>query len=100
MPQADCVVKAQAWRNPALRGIVSVAGYIPNLDGEEAIRACAERLAAGRWLVVFPEGSRSPVRGLGRFHRGAAHMALEAGVPILPVTVSCEPPALKRGQPW
>jgi len=100
MPQADCVVKAQAWSNPALRGIVRIAGYIPNLDGERAIEQCAKRLAAGRSLVVFPEGSRSPVRGLGRFHRGWAHMALCSRAPILPVLIRCDPPALKRGQAW
>ena len=100
MPQADCVVKAAAWANPALRGIVRVAGYIPNHDAEQTIAQCAARLSAGRSLVVFPEGSRSPAQGLGRFHRGFAHIALRSGAPILPVLVTCDPPALKRGQPW
>jgi 1-acyl-sn-glycerol-3-phosphate acyltransferase len=100
MPQADCVVKAQAWANPALRGIVKVAGYLPNRDPEHMISACAERLAAGRSIVIFPEGSRSPAAGLGHFHRGFAHMALRSGAKVLPVTITCDPPALKRGQPW
>jgi 1-acyl-sn-glycerol-3-phosphate acyltransferase len=100
MPQADCVVKAQAFANPALRGIVKAAGYLPNRDGEHMIAACAERLAAGRSLVIFPEGSRSPVHGLGHFHRGFAHMALRSGAKVLPVLITCDPPALKRGQPW
>ena len=100
MPQADCVVKAEALRNPALRWIVRMAGYIPNDQGKEVVHACAERLRAGRSVVLFPEGSRSPERGLGRFKRGAAYAALESGCPILPVVIQLEPPALKKGQPW
>jgi 1-acyl-sn-glycerol-3-phosphate acyltransferase len=100
MPQADCVVKAKAFSNPALRGIVSAAGYVPNLGGESVIDACTARLRSGRSVIVFPEGSRSPAKGLGSFHRGGAHMALASGCSITPVVITCTPPALKRGQPW
>jgi 1-acyl-sn-glycerol-3-phosphate acyltransferase len=100
MPQADCIVKRDAWRNPFLRGIVAAAGYIPNDGGRALIEACGERLQAGRSVVLFPEGSRSPERGLRRFQRGAAHLALETGCPITPVVITCEPPALGKGQPW
>ncbi len=100
MPQADCVVKAEAFRNPALRWIVGVAGYIPNDGGEDVVHACVERLRAGRSVLLFPEGSRSPERGLGRFRRGAAYAALESGCPIVPVVIDLQPPSLKKGQPW
>lgn len=99
MPQVDCVVKREAWRNPFLRGIVSAADYVPNDDGEALIEACAERLRAGRSVLLFPEGSRSPRGGLGRFKRGAARIALRGGRPIVPVVVRCDPPALAEGQP-
>jgi 1-acyl-sn-glycerol-3-phosphate acyltransferase len=99
MPQVDCVVKRAAWRNPFLRGIVTAADYVPNDDGEAIVEACAERLRAGRSVLLFPEGSRSPRRGLGRFKRGAARIALRAGCPIVPVVVRCDPRALAEGQP-
>jgi 1-acyl-sn-glycerol-3-phosphate acyltransferase len=98
--QADCVVKKEAWRNPALRGIVEAAGYVPNDDGAALIDACAERLEAGRSVLLFPEGSRSPANGLNRFKRGAARVALRTDCRILPVFVTCQPPALMKGQPW
>ena len=98
--QADCVVKREAWRNPVLRGIVQAAGYIPNDDGPALIDACADRLEQGRSVLLFPEGSRSPANGLNPFKRGAAHVALQTGCRILPVVVSCHPPALMKGQPW
>jgi len=99
-PQGDCVVKSGAWENPALRGIVTAAGYIPNQGGDEFIEACSARIRAGRSVLIFPEGSRSPKKGLGRFHRGAAHVALRTGCRILLVSITCDPPALKKGQPW
>ena len=99
MPQGHCVVKKAAWRNPALRWIVSTAGYIPNDDGELVVDACVAKLRAGEALVLFPEGSRSPQTGLRPFKRGAAHVALRSRCPIVPVVVDCTPPALKKGQP-
>lgn len=100
LPQCDCVVKREAWRNPALAGIVRAAGYVPNDDGATMVDACVERLRAGRSLLLFPEGSRSPATGFRRFERGAAHVAIRSGRPVLPVFIDCQPPSLKKGQPW
>jgi 1-acyl-sn-glycerol-3-phosphate acyltransferase len=100
MPQADCVVKREAWENFFLRRIVASAGYIPNDTGEDLVKACVDRLHAGRSLIFFPEGSRSPFRGLGKFQRGAAHVAISGSCRITPVVIRCEPPALMKGQSW
>ena len=51
-------------------------------------------------MILFPEGSRSPRGGLGPFKRGAAYVALASGVPITPVVIGCDPPALMKGQAW
>jgi 1-acyl-sn-glycerol-3-phosphate acyltransferase len=100
MPQADCIVKSEVWRNPFLRHVVRIAGYIPNGEGPQVVDSCVERLRAGRSVVLFPEGSRSPEGGLRPFKRGAAHIALRSGCPITLVFLTCTPPALKKGQPW
>jgi len=100
MPQADCVVKREAWRNPFFRGIVAAAGYIPNDEGEAVVNECVARLRAGRSVILFPEGSRSPPGGLGPFKRGAAYVAHASGAPITPVVIECDPPALMKGQAW
>jgi 1-acyl-sn-glycerol-3-phosphate acyltransferase len=100
LPQADCVVKEAAWRNPFLRWVVAGAGYVRNDGGAALIEACVARLRQGRCLMLFPEGTRSPARSLAPFRRGAAHVALRAGVPMIPVTICCEPPTLMKGQPW
>ena len=101
MPQLDCLVKTDASRNPFMRGVVRAAGYVPNDLGEAVVEACAARLREGRSLLLFPEGTRSMKGGeLGSFHRGAAHVALRSGRPILPLVIHCHPRALTRGQPW
>jgi len=100
LPQADCVVKHTAWHNPFFAPVVRAADYLPNDSGEAVIERCAERLRRGRNVILFPEGSRSPIAGLRPFHRGVAHVLLRRGCPLVPVTIRCDPPALKKGQRW
>jgi 1-acyl-sn-glycerol-3-phosphate acyltransferase len=100
MPSADCITKRGNAENPFMGGVIAAAGYIINTGGQAIIDTCAARLAQGRSLLTFPEGTRSPKGGLGPFHRGAAHIAIASGRPLLPVVVTCDPPTLMRGQPW
>ncbi len=44
-----------------------------------------ERLQSGAMVVVFPEGTRLPPGTMGRFGVGGARLAVEAGVPVVPV---------------
>jgi 1-acyl-sn-glycerol-3-phosphate acyltransferase len=100
LPQADCVVSDDWARNPFLWGVTRAAGYVSNAAGPAAIEECVARMEAGRTLVIFPEGTRSPAGGLGPFQRGAAHASLRSRVPLTPVVIRCEPPALAKGQSW
>lgn len=100
VPQADCIVKTAARRNPLMRSIVTQAGYLANDEGDALVDACATRIADGRSVVLFPEGTRSPGGGLRRFQRGAAHIALKSGCPIVPIIITCRPPTLLKGQRW
>ncbi|RMG17146.1 MAG: acyl-phosphate glycerol 3-phosphate acyltransferase [Planctomycetota bacterium] len=56
-------------------------------DGVASAEALQEALAAGRALVVFPEGTCLRRPGLLPFRLGAFHAASAAGVPVVPVTV-------------
>lgn len=100
IPEIDCIVKRGLWRNPFLRWPVAWASYIPNSEGEALIEDCAASLRRGHSLLVFPEGTRTVPGQPPRLQRGAAHIALTADAEILPVTISCDPPTLYKGNPW
>jgi 1-acyl-sn-glycerol-3-phosphate acyltransferase len=100
IPDAVCVVKSKLWSNPFFGGVVRAAGYIRNDDPRTLVGDCAARLARGVTLIVFPEGTRTTPGAPLRFVRGAAHIALATGVPIVPVLLGCEPQVLARGAKW
>jgi 1-acyl-sn-glycerol-3-phosphate acyltransferase len=57
--------------------------------GREALRQIVvqgkEKLAQGFWVLVFPEGTRVSPGEKGRYGAGGARLAVEAGVPVVPV---------------
>ncbi|MBP2367057.1 HAD-IB family hydrolase [Pseudonocardia parietis] len=48
-------------------------------------------------LAIAPEGTRSPTPRLGRFKKGAFHIAMQAGVPIVPVVIRNSGEIMWRG---
>ena len=60
----------------------------------------AELLAAGWSVVVYPEGTRSRDGFMGRFRMGAAWMAVEYQVPVIPVGIRGTYAAMPRGANW
>lgn len=57
-------------------------------------------LADGWNVVVFPEGTRSPDGWMERFRMGAAYLAVEHNVPIIPVGIKGSFAAMPRGRGW
>ena len=47
----------------------------------------------GAWVLIFPEGTRIPVGQMGKFSRGGTALAVNAGLPVLPI-------AHNAGQYW
>ena len=59
---------------------------------KQAIRA----LAAGRSVVIFPEGAISPPDGFAPVHSGVARLALQSGVPVVPIGIHLRDENCKR----
>lgn len=51
------------------------------------VRRAAERIRRGASILFFPEGTRTPSGAMQAFKRGAFHLALESGAPIVPVAI-------------
>ncbi len=99
-PNADCVVKAQLFRNPFMRGVIRSTGYISNADPDKLLDDCAESLKKGHNLIIFPEGTRTTPGQALRFQRGAANIALRAKTGYLALYVQCIPSTLTKQEQW
>jgi 1-acyl-sn-glycerol-3-phosphate acyltransferase len=81
--------------NPVLAPILRGVGAFKVRRGEgdvQAIKTAAELAREGEIVVMFPEGTRQ-TKGLrkkhtARAHTGAARIALNAGVPLVPAAIS------------
>jgi 1-acyl-sn-glycerol-3-phosphate acyltransferase len=60
-----------------------------------------DRLLDGRWnLLIYPEGTRSREGKLGRLRSGAALIAQEHDIPIIPIRVHGTHDAMPPGRNW
>jgi 1-acyl-sn-glycerol-3-phosphate acyltransferase len=103
--EAVVVVKHKIWTDPFLGRMFQWCGHVPGGDGSAEANATMltmvqERLNQGFSVVIFPEGTRSPAGGLGTMHRGAFTVASATQTDILPVLITCDPPALHKDAPW
>jgi 1-acyl-sn-glycerol-3-phosphate acyltransferase len=74
------------------KGFFAGVGQVPidrsgGAASEAALRTAKRILAEGSLLGLYPEGTRSPDGRLYRGKTGVARMAIEAGVPVLPVAM-------------
>ena len=56
-------------------------------DARRSLRAAVDTLHRGATLCAFPEGTRSRDGSVGPFKGGAFQLAIEAGVPVVPVAI-------------
>jgi putative phosphoserine phosphatase/1-acylglycerol-3-phosphate O-acyltransferase len=82
--------KMELKKNPIFGPMFTAAGVVfidrgNSAKAIEALKPAVDALKEGRSLVIAPEGTRSLTPRLGRFKKGAFHLAMQAGVPIVPV---------------
>jgi 1-acyl-sn-glycerol-3-phosphate acyltransferase len=91
------LAKAEYFTTPGFKGRLSRTffsgiGQVPiDRDDADAARgaltAGVRILRSGELLGIYPEGTRSPDGRLYKGKTGVARMALEAGVPVIPVVM-------------
>lgn len=91
------LAKEELWRIRPLGALIDALGAIPvarGRDGHAALERAAELLRDGWTVMIFPEGTVSG----GPWIRGAARLAIETGVQLVPVRIVGSGRALSRGR--
>jgi putative phosphoserine phosphatase/1-acylglycerol-3-phosphate O-acyltransferase len=96
------VAKKELSHDPrfALIGYVVDIAYVDRADSAQAraaLEPAVEKLRSGVSIAIAPEGTRSATRRLGRFKKGAFHLAMQAGVPIVPIVIRNAGDVMWRG---
>ncbi len=63
----------------------------------EAMKPAVEALKSGTSIAIAPEGTRSFDYNLGAFKKGAFHLAMDAGVPLIPMVIKNAHDVMPRG---
>jgi putative phosphoserine phosphatase/1-acylglycerol-3-phosphate O-acyltransferase len=96
------VAKKELARDPrfALIGYVVDIAYVDRANSAQAraaLEPAVDKLRSGVSIAIAPEGTRSATRRLGRFKKGAFHLAMQAGVPIVPIVIRNAGDVMWRG---
>ena len=87
------VGKRELKNLPVVGPLMGAAGvvFIDRSDRRAAIETMKPLVKAmqeeKKSLVIAPEGTRAPTRKLGAFKKGGFHVAIQSGVPIVPVVI-------------
>ena len=94
--------KETMFRIPLMGWMMYMAGDIRLVRGDRdstlnAMEQCRDRLRKRVSVMIFPEGTRSRTHEMLPFKDGAFRLALDAGVPLLPIAVAGTRHAMAKG---
>lgn len=103
LPPVLIMAKKEFFRVPILGTGMRMRGFIPvdRTNRERAFAAVDQAVAAlknGHSFLAFPEGTRSKNGRLQPFKKGVFVMAIKAGVPIVPISVSGGRAIMRKGE--
>jgi len=103
LPPVLFLAKREAFRIPVLGRAMRLRGFVPvdRKNRERAAMAIDEAAGAlrkGKSFLVYPEGTRSPDGRLQPLRKGVFVMALRAGAPIVPVSLSGATRIMRKGE--
>lgn len=99
--QLRIIAKASLGRFPVLGWHLRWTGHLlvdRARAGAGALRQVARMMRRGHSLIVFPEGTRSADGRVGRFRRGLFLLAIDAGLPVVPVAVAGTRRVMRKGR--
>lgn len=90
--RCSVLVKKELFRVPILGTGMRLGDLVPVDRGDreaaiESVQAATTVLRKGLHMVIYPEGTRSEDGRLLPFKKGPFHLAMDSGVPVVPVTI-------------
>lgn len=100
-PKFVFIVKGWVMRSAIIGPVAEAMGFICVGESNElfTMDKVSQAVADGCSIAIFPEGSRSADCRVRRFHKGAAHIASELGLPLRPVAFYGNGLAVSKTQP-
>ena len=86
------IIKRELFKVPIFGKVLRVAGYIEvdRQHHEKALKSlelAAAKIRDGKSVMTFPEGTRSAEGAIRPFKQGIFYLALQSGVPIIPISI-------------
>lgn len=104
MPVFDVIICLRSWPFKMLwfAPFMRLAEYldVESLPWDEIVARSKSVFSVGRSMLVFPQGHRSRDGRLGRFYSGAFRLALQSGVPIVPICIAGTDRVSPPGRRW
>ena len=99
--QLRIVAKQSLGRIPFMGWHLHMAGHLlvdRSRPGAGVVKKMARLVGEHHSLIVFPEGTRSPDGAVQRFKGGSFALAVEAGLPVVPITIRGSRYIMTKGQ--
>lgn len=99
------LAKAELFKIPIFGRAMQGAGYI-SIDRSnrrlaiESLKEAGRSIQKGASVMIFPEGTRSLDGNIRPFKKGGFILAIEAGVPIIPVIIHGTYPIMPKKRLW
>ncbi len=105
VPRMSVMVKKTLATKLPLGPVFRSAGYVLSPDFEQrgplqCLGEAIEKIRKGYKFMIFPEATRSPKGGLGKFNAGPFMLARLSNVPLQPLFVRNDPPFLPKEDKW
>ena len=99
------VAKKELARDPRFAPFGRLAGIVfidrfHTQNAKEALQPAVSKLRHGISVAIAPEGTRSPTPVPGPFKKGGFHVAVQAGVPIVPIVIRNTGELMWRNSRW
>lgn len=96
----DFIARAGLFKFGPFAWLISTLNSVPIAEeggDTAAMKETLRRLAEGKAVILFPEGTRSPDGAMRRFKRGIAVLVKRARCPVIPVAIEGAHDAWARG---